>query len=122
MYSDFSTWDVAANVQLNPPVEFVRELTRALYGIGRAYENCVRTRVFSVVLKATAPGWREQPSELLMTLIELFNFFGKFLTDNAAPLDPTLPEFTDRARERGDQNRRALTQLCLDELVEGRAV
>jgi hypothetical protein len=118
----FQHWEVVPSAQLNPPTAFVKEMATLLYRTGRSFEDAIRKRIFSVVLDASPIDWYERPPDLIGALIELFNFFGKLLSDNEPPLDPTMPEYETQARVRSDRNRTVLTRLCLDELREERAV
>jgi hypothetical protein len=46
----FQYWAIVPNTQLNPPVDFVRDMATLAFSTGQAFENTVRNRVFSAVV------------------------------------------------------------------------
>ena len=120
--SRFKYWEVQANAVLNPPVEFVREVSMFLYRIGRNFEERLADRLFSAILAAQPPSWHEQPCDLVLTLIETFNWFGKLLTDDDIPPVPYASSYEDELREQNAVNRKRLTKLCINELLKKHAV
>jgi len=118
----FQHWDVQANTLINPPVAFVREMLMLLYRSGRHFENAIADQAFGKVLGTLPPTWHESPPELVLTLIETFNWFGKLLTEGRAPPMPGTPDYERELRARGIESRAALTKLCIYELREKHAV
>lgn len=118
----FRYWHVRPNTLLNPPIEFVREMSALLYRTGRDFELAVMKRLFSVILGKAPPNWFEKPPELIVALIELFNWFGKLITDNTPPLIPGSPNYEEEMRTRNTSIRAKLTELCIEDLRREYAV
>ncbi len=112
----FRHWEVQPNALLNPPIEFVREMSALLYRTGRAFEVAVSNRLFSVILTKASPNWFQNPPELVVALVELFNWFGKLLTDNTPPLIPGSPNYGEQMRARASSSRARLMELCIEDL------
>jgi len=112
----FQYWELRPHQLINPPVEFVREVASFLYGVGREFQDAVRQRVFSVVLSHLPPTWFQQLPPLVVALIELFNFFGKLVTDDEPPISPIDTNYESRAREQSDRRKTKLISLCIEEL------
>lgn len=72
----FQYWEVQPNTLLNPPIEFVREMSALLYRTGRDFQAAIAKRVFSVILAKAPTNWFEKPSELIIELIELLTGLG----------------------------------------------
>ena len=118
----FQHWDFHANMLLNPPVDFVRKMLMFLYQTGRNFENKVSSRLFDEILPSQPTNWHETPSDLILMLIETFNWFGKLITDNrVSPLFGT-PDYEQELRSRNVASRAQLTQQCIDELKRKYAV
>lgn len=118
----FQHWEVQANTLINPPVAFVREMLMLLYRTGRHFENAIADQAFAKVLEAQPPTWHESPPELVLTLIETFNWFGKLLTEDRTPPMPGTSNYEQELRAQRAANRATLTQLCIDELRKKHAV
>ena len=118
----FRYWDVRPNTLLNPPIEFVREMSALLYRTGRDFEVVVMKRAFSVILDKAPLNWFEKPPGLVIALIELFNWFGKLITDNTPPLIPGSPNYEEEMRTRNTSIRSKLTELCIEDLRRQYAV
>jgi hypothetical protein len=112
----FQHWEVRPNALLNLPIEFAREMASVLYRTGHTLETAVRNRLFSVILASAPPDWVENPPELVVALIELFNWFGKLLTDNEPALLPGSPNYEEDAVARATRSRATLMTLCLHDL------
>lgn len=112
----FQYWDVPANVLINPPVDFVREMLTLLYRTGRSFETGVADHVFGSVLRMLPATWHETPPDLVVNLIEIFNWFGKLISDNSVPLWPGMPDYEREVQARNAETRAALVRLCIDEL------
>jgi hypothetical protein len=112
----FQHWDIQANTLINPPVEFVREILTLLYQTGRRFEAAVADQLFSKILAGQPPNWHAAPSELVLALIETFNWFGKLITDNSAHPWPGTPNYEEELRARSTAVRARLTQQCIEEL------
>jgi hypothetical protein len=118
----FQHWDVQANSLINPPTEFVREVSLWLYRTGRSFETTLTYHLFGKVLPSEPPNWHEKPSPLVLTLIETFNWFGKLITDNDVPLLPGMPHYEEDLCARNSAMRAQLTQQCIQELRAKHAV
>jgi len=118
----FQHWEVQANTVINPPVEFVREVSMFLYRTGRSFEQRLSDRLFSEILSGQPSNWHEKPCDLVLALIETFNWFGKLLTDDEAPLHPGTLDYEEELQKRNTLNRQRLTQLCVDDLLKKHAV
>jgi hypothetical protein len=118
----FQYWDVQPNSLIDPPIEFVREMSALLYRTGRDLEVAVSNRLFSVILAKAPPNWFEDPPQLVVALIELFNWFGKLLFDNVTPLMPGSPNYEEHARARATSSRAKLMALCIEDLRHQYAV
>ncbi|MCA1600178.1 MAG: hypothetical protein LC776_00560 [Acidobacteria bacterium] len=93
-----------------------------LYRTGRSFEKAVSDRLFRTILQAERRDWYEAPPELVLALIELFNWFGKLVTDHGTQPIPGTPNYDDDRRTKNDAIRAQLTQLCIDELRGNYAV
>lgn len=120
--SRFRHWEVQANTVINPPVEFVREVSMFLYRTGCSIEERLSDRLFSKILSGQPSDWYEKPCDLILALIETFNWFGKILTDDEPLLFPGTPDYEDELRKRNALSRQRLTQLCIDDLLKKHAV
>ena len=118
----FQYWEVQPNSLLNPPTDFVRAMSALLYRTGRDFEVAVANRLFGVILAKAPPNWFEKPPTLVVALIELFNWFGKLLTDNEPPLIPGSRDYEEQIRARAASSRSKLLELCLEELKAQYAV
>jgi hypothetical protein len=116
--SRFQHWELHANTVINPPVDFVRQVSMFLYRTGRSFEECLSDRLFSEILSAQPPNWHERPSDLVLALIETFNWFGKILTDDEDVLLLGTMENENKLVERNTLNRQRLTQLCIEDLLK----
>lgn len=112
----FQYWDVQANALINPPIDFVREILTLLYRTGRSFETTVADRLFGEILAVQPPNWHEAPCELVLGLIETFNWFGKLITDNSVLPMPGTPNYEEELHARSTAIRARLTKLCLEEL------
>lgn len=112
----FRFWLMHPNALINPPVEFVQTTSHFLYQIGRTFENSVSDRIMSAVLKNEASDWLEKPSNLLLTLIETFNWFGNILTDDGRTPVYGDPGYEAKVLAANTENRDRLNRHCLDEL------
>jgi hypothetical protein len=112
----FQYWEIQANALLNPPIDFVREMLLLLYQTGRSFETAVADRLFAGIVAGQPPNWYEAPSELVLALIETFNWFGKLITDNRVPPLPGTPNYEQELRARSTAIRAGLTQQCIEEL------
>jgi len=52
-----------------------------LYRTGRSFEEYLADRLFGKILTDQPPNWHERPCDLVLALIETFNWFGKLLSD-----------------------------------------
>ena len=93
-----------------------------LYRTGRSFEEHLADRLFVKILADQPPNWHERPCDLVLALIETFNWFGKLLTDDDIPLVPGTSSYEDELRERNAVNIKRLRQLCIDELLKKYAV
>jgi hypothetical protein len=118
----FQYWDVHANVIINPPVDFVREVSLFLYRTGRSFESVVADRVLGNILVHQPPNWHEAPPELILLLIETFNWFGKLITDNSVHPMPGSPTYEEELHAKSTAFRARLTELCIGELRERYAI
>ena len=59
-----------------------------LYRTGRSFEEHLADRLFGKILADQPPNWHERPCDLVLGLIETFNWFGKLLSDDGIPLVP----------------------------------
>jgi hypothetical protein len=118
----FQHWEMQENALINPPIDFVRQMLMLLYNTGRGFETAVADRVFAELISHQPSNWHESPSELVLKLIETFNWFGKLLTDNGAIPMPGTPNYEQEMHARSDANRARLTQQCIDELKNRHAV
>jgi hypothetical protein len=118
----FQYWEIQPNSLINPPANFVRETLMHIYRTGQKFESAVADRLFKVTLAAELPNWYESPSDLVLTLIETFNWFGKLITDNSVPLFPGDPNYENKARARNTAIRNQLNQLCINELMSKHAI
>jgi hypothetical protein len=113
----FQYYVVRANQLVNPPVDFVRETLMYLYRVGRAVDEAISRRVFSVVLPTLRADWaQEQPPELL-SLLEFFAYFG-FVESTTRPVGcavPDAPEHTARQAE-ARRIKARLVERCIQEL------
>ena len=50
-----------------------------LYRTGRSFEEHLADRLFSKILADQPPNWHERPIDLVLALMETFNWFGKLL-------------------------------------------
>lgn len=112
----FRYWDVRPNTLLNPPIEFVREMSALLYRTGCDFEVTIMKRLFSVILDKAPHNWFVKPPELVVALIELFNWFGKLITHSTPPLIPGSPNYEEEMRTRHTSIRAKLTELCIEDL------
>ena len=113
----FQYYIVRAGSLINPPVSFVRETSTYLYQLGRSFELSLQNRIFAVVVPKLAAGWRvNQPPELV-DLIELFNYFGKFV-EARGPVGSAPPgtEEERRMQQEGARVKQELIRLCIEEL------
>jgi hypothetical protein len=104
------------NALINPPVEFVQATSHFLYQVGRAFEKSVSDRILSSVVENEASDWIENPSKLLLTLIETFNWFGKLLTNEGLTPVYGEPGYEERVVAANAENRARLNRYCLEEL------
>lgn len=72
----FQYYSVTPGALINPPPAFVRETSNYLYQIGAGFELAVRNHVFTRVIASLAPDWSKPPPQLLVDLIEAFDYFG----------------------------------------------
>lgn len=113
----FQHWEIQPNALINPPIDFVREMLMLLYRTGRSFETAVADRLFAEIIAGQPPNWHESPSELVLALIETFNWFGKLITDyGASPLLGTQ-NYEQELRARNAANRARLTQQCIEVLM-----
>jgi hypothetical protein len=114
----FQHWYMPPNVVINPPVDFVEEISMLLYRTGRTFENAVKEQIFRIVLTREPANWYEDPSDLVLALVELFNWFGKLISDDRPPPMPDSSTYEDEIRTRSIAIRSKLTQLCIEELKD----
>ena len=101
----FQYYNITPNQIINPPPKFVKDTCSYLYKTGRNFEECVRSKVISEVMPQLDKTWPIEPPDLLLSLIEVFNFFGKIVTSSG---------FEKDSQHIHDK----LVRLCLDELKE----
>jgi hypothetical protein len=118
--SRFQYWEVQANMVINPPVEFVQQISKFLYEIGRNFEEDIKNQLFRKVIDSQPTNWHENPCDLIVTLIETFNWFGKLLNDNNFEpfLIPGSVGYEDEMQRRSAANKNKLTKLCIEELLK----
>lgn len=112
----FEYWEVQADASLNPPPEFVLEMTDLLYITGRRFGSQVAKRVFSKVLAKEPLGRFEQPSHLVLALIEVFDWFGKIVDDDSPLPFPGSPHYEQDVNARNARVRAKLTEQCIEDL------
>lgn len=114
----FKFWSMQANTQINPPAEFVQATSLFIYQVGRTFEKSVADRVFDLVIPHESSNWCENPSELLLSLIELFNWFGILLTEQDDDISSVFgePNYEKEVRLASASNRAQLNHLSLAEL------
>lgn len=112
----FQHWEIQENALINPPIDFVREMLMLLYRTGRSFETSVADRLFAEIVAGQPPNWHESPSELVLSLVETFNWFGKLIDDNSVPPLPGTPNYEQELRARSATIRARLTQECIEEL------
>lgn len=114
----FQYYAVSPGHLINPPVEFVKDTAMYIYRIGRGFEQSLQDRVFSTVIPSFKPAWPANPPQLLIDLIELFNYLGK-LVSSSGPTPPirSLEEYEAFARAESERIRGELTQLCIQDLA-----
>ena len=113
----FQYYIVRANQVINPPVDFVHETLRYVYGIGRAVDEQIRRRVFSVVLPTLASEWADSPPSELLSLFEFFGYFG-FLESTTGPAGYAEPGTLEHKLMQAESSRikRQLINRCIAEL------
>ncbi|MEX0880828.1 MAG: hypothetical protein WEB59_09825 [Thermoanaerobaculia bacterium] len=114
----FKYWEMRPGQFINPPVEFVKETARYLYSIGRSFETAIQDRVFTVALSCQPDSWPREPSPLVLTLIETFNYLGKILRRDAPLPILTDPNYEQKVRLASEEARKRLNEICLAEVVE----
>ena len=113
----FQYYIVRPRQAINPPADFARETLAYLYKAGRAIEDSVRNRVFSVALTALGPEWWSLRPPILIHLIEFFDFFG-LLETAISPVgyaEPNTPEH-ERMRDEAACIKERLIVRCIQEL------
>lgn len=118
----FRHWDVPANLLINPPVEFVQKVLLFLHQAGREFETAVAERMFSEVIADQPPNWHEAPSELVKTLVETFNWFGKLVSQTSSPFVPWRQNYEQTLREQSEAVLAELNRQCIEELRQKYAV
>jgi len=113
----FQYYTVTPGRLINPPIAFVRDTCMYVYKIGRTFENAVRDRVLSHVLPQLDKSWWANPPQILLDMIEVFNYFGKLVTSRG-PQRPISSEADreDYLKEESERVRNELIGLCIDEL------
>ena len=106
------------NSLINPPVEFVQNISHFLYQTGRGFEKSVASQIFASVIQYENADWFENPSELILALIETFNWFGNLLTEEGDEPTPVFGElnYEQEIKAVDAANKTRLTLLCLQEL------
>ena len=114
----FQYWSMHPNSLINPPVEFVQNISHFLYQTGRGFEKSVASQIFASVIQYENADWFENPSELILALIETFNWFGNLLTEEGDEPTPVFGELNyEKVIKAVDAaNKTRLTLLCLQEL------
>jgi hypothetical protein len=116
----FQYYEVIAGRVINPPIEFIKDTSTYIYGIGRAFEEEVRDRVFSALMPRLPQGWQRTPPAILTALLELFNYFGNLLPSGGqSPPMHSMEAYQEWAREQGAKARDELVRVCLDQLDKG---
>jgi hypothetical protein len=109
----FQYYSIIANHVINPPTDFVKETCSFLYKTGRHYEHSIRDIIFETVIKSLNTDWDETKPQILLDLIQLFNFFGKI------PTSPNIFSEDREVRERDNENKfNELIDSCLKDLSE----
>jgi hypothetical protein len=113
----FQYYTVTPGRLINPPIAFVRDTCMYVYKIGRTFENAVRDRVLSHVLPHLDKSWSANPPQILLDMIEVFNYFGKLVTSRG-PQRPISSDadYEDYLKEESERVRNELIGLCIDEL------
>lgn len=114
----FRFWAMQANAVINPSVKFVESLSHYLYKAGRQFETAVSDRIFSVVLSEERSDWVRSPSPLVVSLIEVFNWFGLLLTDGVDAPVYGSENYEEQVRSANQTNRERLVRQCLTLLHE----
>jgi hypothetical protein len=114
----FQHYDVVPGQLINPPVAFVKETCGYLYSIGTRFEKSMRQKVISGVVPKLDPTWVTTPPKLLLDLIELFDYFGKFVTSSGPVVSPvqSVDDVVVMIKEESERGKRQLVSLCVDEL------
>jgi hypothetical protein len=88
----FQYYSVTPGALINPPPAFVRETSNYLYQIDTGFELAVRNHVLTRVIAPLAPDWSKPPPQLLVDLIEAFDYFGiLFSEDDLSPEHRAVP-------------------------------
>ena len=118
----FQYWDVPANALLNPPEDFVRNIAFDVYKIGSRFDVKIREAVFSKILDSLAPNWHLSPPPIIVTLIELFNWFGRFSEGHRPMPTPGTNTYEQDRRAHDKAARDELVAICVEELRAQHAV
>jgi hypothetical protein len=106
----FQYYSVTPGALINPPPAFVRETSNYLYQTGTGFELAVRNHVFTRVIASLAPDWSKPPPQLLVDLIEAFDYFGILLSEDDLPPEHRAVPMNDK--EDAEQQRVA-TEIML---------
>lgn len=113
----FQYYIVRPKQAINPPADFVLDILSYLYKTGRAIEDAVRTRVFSVILPSLGSEWWNSRPTKLIQLIEFFDYFG-FIEPAVGPVGYAEPGTHQYLRMQEDAARikEKLIVRCIQEL------
>ncbi len=111
-------YEIAPGRLINPPVDFVKETCQYLYRIGRGFEGCIQKQVFSTVLPKLGTEWPTTRPNILVDIIEVFNYLGKVVI-SSNPFVPTMSsmaDYWDWVQKESERIRGELIDLCIAEL------
>jgi hypothetical protein len=109
--SRFQYYQMTPNVILNPPIEFVNETCTYLYKTGSQFEIAIQEKIFKDVIPQLEKDWDRVHPKILVDLIEVFNFFGKFPTESHA-----WPVTEDEKKTINDEIYHELMTLCIKDI------
>ena len=100
----FQYYEVSPNQQINPPIEFVKEIGKYLYEIGSQFRNSIQEVIFFTLCSAYSLNELRQRPQLLKDLVEEFNYFG-----HMPQMDLPFPQNETEKRE----NHNLITETLL---------
>jgi hypothetical protein len=107
----FQYYQMIANVILNPTIEFVNETCTYLYKTGYHFEITIQEKIIKEVIPHLEKNWDTIHPKILVDLIEVFNFFGKFLIKSHA-----WPGTEDEKKTVNDETYNELMALCIRDI------